>query len=152
MRTFKDNEGREWTVSMNVGSVKRIRDMAKVDIFGSGLQSFVETVTENPVMLVDVLYAAIQPQAEKREISGEAFAEAIAGDVIETASSVLLAEIVDFFPKAKRNILKRILETSQEVEAKMNSRLAELVESPEYRKKLEENADSALSSVTGLPE
>ena len=152
MRTFRDNDGREWTVAINVGSMKRIRDMAGVDVFGGGLPAFVEDVTANPVMLADVLYAVIQPQAEKREVTPELFAEAVAGDVIEHAADALLSELVDFFPKARREILKKILETSKEVEAEQFRRLAETVESPEFRKTVEGSMADGSSSASVSPE
>ena len=152
MRTFRDNAGREWTLSLNVASVKRIRDLANVDVFSGGLQKFLEDMTGNPVMLVDALYALVLPQTEMRGVSGESFAESIAGDVIEEASSAFLEELVDFFPKARRGILKRILETSREVEAEMNRRLETFVESSGYRKRLEKEIESALPSVSVSPE
>ena len=32
MRTFRDNVGREWFIDINVGAVKRVRDLAKIDL------------------------------------------------------------------------------------------------------------------------
>lgn len=152
MRTFHDNDGREWIISLNVAAVKRIRDLAKIDVFSGGIQKFLEDVSANPVILVDALYAALLPQAEKRGISGEAFAESIAGDVIEAASDAFLEELVDFFPSARRKILKRILNASREAESEMNRRLAAYVESPGFRESLNAELESVFPSASASPE
>jgi len=37
MRTFSDNAGRTWTVQVNVNAIKRVRDLAKVDLLQGGV-------------------------------------------------------------------------------------------------------------------
>ena len=121
MKTFRDNKRRVWTLEVNVAAIKRVRGLCKVD-----LNSIVEVDSENrptarlleqlssdPVLLVDVLYAICKPDADKQGVTDEEFGEAMAGDAIEQATEALLDEIVDFFPSAKRQVMRKILNAAR---------------------------------------
>ena len=120
MKTYKDNEGREWQLSVNVGSLKRVKELVGFDLLGDNgdiSQSLME-LSRNPVLLGDVLYCLCKPQADKREISDIEFGESLAGDAVEQATKALIQEIVDFFPAQKRQRLQTLLGKMEAVEAK----------------------------------
>ena len=108
MHSFKDTEGREWLVIVRTGEIKRMRDMAGVDVLSGDGQAFNE-LAQNPECVANALYAVCKKQADERNIDCETFCDYIYGDVIETATSALLDAIVDFFPKARRQILIKAL-------------------------------------------
>ena len=101
MRTFKDNAGRTWTISLTVSAVKRVRDLAKIDLLDLANGRVIERLSADPVTLCDALYAACKPQADAEGITDEAFGEAMAGDAIEHASKALVEELIQFFPNAR---------------------------------------------------
>jgi len=118
MRTFKDNQGREWTVEITVAAIKRVRGLAGVDLMEvlEGSNGLIEKLVRDPVLLCDVIYAACKPQADERQISDEAFGASMAGDAIEHATAALLEELVDFCPSPRdRANLGRVLKATRDV-------------------------------------
>lgn len=118
MHTFKDNQGREWTVEITVAAIKRVRGLAGVDLMEvlEGSNGLIEKLVRDPVLLCDVIYAACKPQADERQISDEAFGASMAGDAIEHATAALLEELVDFCPSPRdRANLGRVLVATREV-------------------------------------
>ena len=112
MRTFKDNAGRTWTISLTVAAVKRVRDLAKLDLLDLANGRVFERLVADPITLCDALYAACKPQADAEGISDEQFGEAMAGDAIEHASKALVEELIQFFPNAReRAALSRVVRT-----------------------------------------
>ena len=118
MRTFKDNQGREWTVEITVAAIKRVRGLAGVDLMEvlEGSNGLIEKLVRDPVLLCDVIYAACKPQADERQITDEAFGASMAGDAIEHATAALLEELVDFCPSPRdRANLGRVLKATRDV-------------------------------------
>lgn len=118
MRTFKDNQNREWTVEITVAAIKRVRGLAGVDLMEvlEGSNGLIEKLVRDPVLLCDVIYAACKPQADERQITDEAFGASMAGDAIEHATAALLEELVDFCPSPRdRANLGRVLKATRDV-------------------------------------
>jgi len=103
MKTFVDAQNRTWSVVVNVATVKRVRSLADADLLDP--QSY-QALAEDPVRLCDVLFAICKPEADGRQVSDESFGEALAGDVLDAAIAALLDEIVDFFPKGRRQVIR----------------------------------------------
>ena len=119
MRTFKDNADHEWTVAVNVTSVSRVKDLLGVDLLALGEQSvkaedqLICRLISDPVLLCNVIYCIVKPDADKAGISDEEFGRAMAGDAIDHATKALLEEIVNFFPNRRhRERAARVLETT----------------------------------------
>jgi hypothetical protein len=118
MHTFKDNQGREWTVEITVAAIKRVRGLAGVDLMEvlEGSNGLIEKLVRDPVLLCDVIYAACKPQADERQVTDETFGASMAGDAIEHATAALLEELVDFCPSPRdRANLGRVLKATREV-------------------------------------
>ncbi len=116
MKTFNDNAGRTWTISINVDAIKRVRGLLDVDLLGILDGQLIEKLYRDPVLLCDVVYAVCKPEADAREISDEEFGRAMAGDAIEHATKALLEELVNFCPSPRdRANLQRILATTWNV-------------------------------------
>lgn len=107
MKTFKDAKDREWTIEVHVTSAKRVRDLCQVNIlelgtFTGGLEdTLVFRLVKDPILLGDVVYALVKPQADALGISDEDFGAALAGDPIDAATDALLEEIVLFTPSQR---------------------------------------------------
>jgi hypothetical protein len=108
MRTFTDNAGRTWTVSVNVETARRIRTMAHVDLMelveaspaepAAGKRPLLERLVRDPILLCDVLYVACKDQADQLSVSDADFGRALYGAAIAAGRTALLEEIADFFP------------------------------------------------------
>lgn len=106
METFKDNQDRDWKLSINAATVERVKEDAGVDLYEYGMQHECEDPREvlqfqiraNPMLLTRILYAICRRQADALEIDFEQFAEALSGDNLWEAIGPLEAEIVNFTP------------------------------------------------------
>lgn len=110
MKTFKTTDGKEWQIAVNVGTVKRCRQLTGTNLLELvSDQSSIASLFSDDVKLCEVLCAVIRPQLEAAARSDDDFFAAINGDVIEQAAEALLAEIVDFFQEPRRGLLKKAL-------------------------------------------
>jgi len=160
MKTFRDNKRRVWTLEVNVAAIKRVRGLCKVD-----LNSIVEVDSENrptahlleqlssdPVLLVDVLYAICKPEADKLGVSDEDFGASMAGDAIEQATEALLDEIVDFFPSAKRQVMRKVLNATRRFEEIARTRLDRILKDDQFEEKLVSSLEQSNVSFGTVPE
>ena len=129
MKTFTDNAGRTWTVAVNVGAVKRVKDLTGVNLASAVFGDVVEKLAEDPVLLCDVLYALCKPEAEANGVTDEQFGQAMGGDAIDTATTALLEELVSFFPSRRRSVLQKVLDKHEHLEGVVLASAAKRLES-----------------------
>ena len=152
MKSFTDNKGRAWEIVVTVATVKRVRALCKVDLNSiveldknnKPSAELLERLSSDPVLLVDVLYAVCKPQADKLNITDEDFGEAMAGDAIEHATTALLEEVIDFFPEAKRLVMRKILSASRKFSEAARKKLE-----AELNGEFESRVVSTLEQLTG---
>ena len=153
MKSFTDNNGRTWTLVVNVATIKRVRALCGVDLNsivevedGKPSAKLLERLSGDPVLLVDVLYAVCRPECEQKGVSDEDFGAAMAGDAVEQATDALLDEIIDFFPAAKRKAFQRILSASRRFGEAARRRLEATLADGRF----EDALVSELERLTGL--
>ena len=144
MKTFKDNEGRTWTVAVNIATVKRVKTLLSVNLLDAIEGKLIEKLATDPILLCDVIYVVCKPEADQNNITDEQFGKAMAGDAIEHATVALLEELVDFFPNAKRLVLRKALGKFQMVESMAIETANKYLDSPEMEKRIE----TALKNIT----
>lgn len=111
MKTFKDNAGRTWSVSVDVDAIRRVRTALKVNLTSTDFASVLEQLLSDPVLLCDVLYVICKPEADRQKISDEDFGRSMAGDAIEHATAAFLEELANFTPNPRdRARVKRVLQ------------------------------------------
>ena len=141
-------------IVVNVATIKRVRALCDVDLnsiveideHNRPNTKLLERLSTDPVLLVDVLYAVCKPECDKNKVSDEDFGASMVGDTIDYATDALLDEIVDFFPKAKRQAFQKILAATRRFEEITKKRLKTVLEEPG----LEENLASEMARLTGL--
>ncbi len=123
MKTFRDAAGREWTIAVNVGAIKRVMK-APIEYLGEPVKvnllelvdpdgALLKKVVAYPPLVCDIAYALCKPQCDEKNVTDEEFGRAMAGDVLEEVLDLLLEETVDFFPKARRAVLQKVLTKSR---------------------------------------
>jgi hypothetical protein len=123
MKTFRDTEGREWAITVDVNAVKRVMK-SQFDYLGEPLRvnllalvepdsDLLKKVLEYPPLLCDIAYAICKPQCDEKNTRDEDFGKAMGGDVLENVLDVILEETIDFFPAGRRTVLKKVLTKSQ---------------------------------------
>lgn len=74
-------------------------------------------------MLADLLFVAVEPQAEQRGISSKEFGFRLAGDVIADAKKAFTEEYADFFPnESQRDKVRALAESADRIGQEVLSR------------------------------
>lgn len=151
MRAFKDSEGREWIIEINVAAVKRVRDLLGEDLLQAVGGDLVERLADDPVLLCDVLYVLCKPKADERGVSDEDFGRSMVGDVIGNATTAFIEELVDFFPAPRRGLLSKAFQKLKLLEAIAIEAGEAKLDSPEFEQQMRDTISAALSgSLPGL--
>jgi len=118
VKTFTDNAGRTWTVTINVDAIKRVRSLLHInllDVLDDGCKLLAE-LHDDPVLLVDVLYCLCKPEADAQNVTDEEFGRGMSGDALLQAANALFEELSDFFPQAQqRAAMKELLKKTETV-------------------------------------
>ncbi len=138
MKTFKDTAGRTWSLSLTIGSAKKIRDILEIDLFGDDISTIVTDLASDPVRLAGVLWVLVADEAAAKDINEDDFFGAFSGDVIEAATDLFLEELVQLYPEKKRIILHKILEKIRSAELRILEQAQAMVESDRLDKFIEE--------------
>jgi len=149
MKTFKDREGMSWDVDLNVAAVKRVRDLAGVDLLSAAQEGF-ERLFNDPIAMVDAIYAICKPQAEERKISDEEFGRRMAGDSIDDAYTAFLEEFPNFFQNPlRRKLMRQTVEKVQAVERRALKMSEKILGSAALEDKINEVLEEARRRALG---
>ena len=115
MRTFTDSAARTWTLSLTIDAAKRVRSLLDVNLLEpeKGDPPLLTRLGTDVILLCDVIYALVKPQADAAEVTDEQFGAALGGEVILAAQTAFYEEMVDFFRGLARKDLARAVETQQ---------------------------------------
>jgi len=136
MKTFTDNAGRTWTVQVNVDAIRRVRDLAKVDLLEVVEGKLIERLVGDPVLLCDVLYCLCKEQADAQGLADVDFGRGMGGDAIDHAATALLEELVDFFPQGRRRVLSKALAKLRHLQTAALTAVEARLDSPELDQRL----------------
>jgi hypothetical protein len=120
---FKDREGNEWDLELNVGIVEDIHKVTGVqlDDILQKPEELAEFFQKSPGKLVGMLWVICEPQAVKRGIDASTFGRLFYRDVTDAAVNALLASIVTFYPRTSAgNVLRKKL---PQILAKMDQKM-----------------------------
>lgn len=160
MTAITDNNGQTWTLSMNVNTLRRVKALCGVNLteivtLEPGKQpdtTLLEQLASDPILLVDVLYAVVKPEADAKGITDEAFGAAMVGDAIDQAVNALLDEVINFFPSPKRKVLSRLIQAGRRFAKKQEEALNQLLENPALDQAIEQALTGSSDSVTNSAE
>lgn len=117
MKTFTDNAGKTWTISLTIDSAKRVRDLMSINLLEpeAGEPPLLTRLGTDEILLCDVLFCMIKPQADSLNVTGEQFGQALGGDVILAAQNAFYDELIDFFQKRGRTDRAKAATTQQKM-------------------------------------
>ena len=145
MHCFVDKNNTKWSIELNVGTAKRVLAETNVDLINvldfdekKQEQNVLEKLSDDPCLLVDVLYCLCREQAKELGVDDFAFASLFTGETIIQATDALLEEIISFSPPVKQKVLKKIYETSKSITGKMETEVGNLLNDPKFTEQLEE--------------
>jgi hypothetical protein len=108
MRSFKDANGKEWPLVVNITTRQRVLTDTQFDLFGVVDAVELEKL-EDPALLVSVIFSLCSVEAQKAGISPEQFASGMVGDALDGASEALMGAVSDFFPRRRRTVMTAAL-------------------------------------------
>ena len=156
MKTFRDAQGREWTIEVNVTALKRVKDATGVDltkVIDPGAD-VISRLADDVFLLFDVVCALLKPQLERHGLSAEEFGAGLDEDATEKAATALFEGIIDFFREEKRTLLKRafskVKAAAEKTQNEAINRAMKEVESEAFDQAI--HAAMSGSSSTSLPE
>ncbi len=128
MREFKDSEGRPWRLALTCASAARVRDnVTTTDADGKtkafdivdakALGESIEAVRMSPLILGEVLCAALMPDVNAKGLDKDGFLAGLSGDSLDAGREALEAEIVSFSPGRLRGVVSSMLTKMDELEA-----------------------------------
>ena len=98
--TFKDRHGAEWDCAITTGALKRVLKLCQIDLtklFEDEEATAVRQLLADPLVIVDVIYAVVKPQADAKRITDEQFGELLCGQFMADANAALLDSLHVFF-------------------------------------------------------
>jgi len=132
MAKFKDTEGREWLISINVSTIKAVKEKAGVELLDVGSESGgLAKLYTDPIMLAGVVYTLCEEQAKNRNLTPEQFGQGLAGDVITNAYEAITEELVNFFPSPRhRKRIRAVMDKMKDAESKLDDLVDAKMDSP----------------------
>ena len=113
MKTFTDSASRTWTIAVTVDAIKRVEGLIKgVNLANltSGDPPLLTRLETDVVLLCDVIFALVKPQADQLSVTDEEFGKAMGGDAIMAAHDAFWVELTDFFRQLRRTDTARAIE------------------------------------------
>jgi hypothetical protein len=144
VRNFIDSSGRVWVVDVSVATIKRVRTLTGINLLEVIQGELIEQLSSDPILLADCLYAVCQPQAVREGVSDEAFGQALAGDVIDRATTALLEGLIEFFPEPKRRLLEKATAKYRQVQTQALALVEAKLDSPELEAKILKDLEAEL--------
>ena len=160
MQKFRDTEGREWNLAVNVAAAKRARDHAGVDVMDLAADatrpedSLLYKLYADPILMSSAVYQVCRPEAEQRGISEDDFCNAMAGDCLATARDTFIESTIAFFPNPRdRKRATAAIESLRAMIVKAHEILDKKLSSGELEREMEAAMEKTLGkSSTSSPE
>lgn len=127
MATFRDQAGRVWTPSVNVLSLRLVREQTGFELgklLDDGLRRL-NDLAADPELLCRVLFVLCRDQAERHRIDLDTFMVGVAGDCLADAFDAFLQAFADFCPSQRRALLLTLAERNKEQTAAATERALE---------------------------
>ena len=99
MKSFCDDKGRKWDIAITIGDVKRVKDLLDVNLLEpeQGETPLLTRIGTDEILLCDIIYCLIKPQADNANITDIEFGQSLGGKAILDAQTAFYDELVNFF-------------------------------------------------------
>jgi len=132
---FKDKNGNQYSLSMNIGNARKIKKLYNVDLLDT--QKTLQAISlekedsrnENTMLLIDIAYSLAESNTEKKELDADSFYESLNGDAINDLSMAFLSGLENFTTSPA---MKIILQRSRAMIEKTQAELVEKVKAIDF--------------------
>ncbi len=150
MKTFTDNSGRSWSITINVATIKRVRDLLGINLLEAASGELLERLSDDPILLCDCIYVICKEQADSQKITDEDFGRCLGGDSLDGATTAFLEELVNFFPAGRRLVLAKIIDKMKAAENLAAELASKRLEAPELQRQIEKILRDSINSAGSL--
>lgn len=109
--SFEDSQKRRWMVNLTLGVCDAIQDATGVDLLADGDTAGVMGLLFDRRKLAAALWECVVKQAAEKQISREAFIEALDGDALTGGWGAVVDAIVFFTPSQSRKAVQAAIDT-----------------------------------------
>jgi len=112
MQRFTDTSGASWALEATVTSLRRVLKLTGTDLteLDAGDPPLCVRLETNVMLLVDVLYALLEPDATAAGLSDVQFGEQLGPEGLKAGKEALSRELTDFFRRLGRQDQLKVLE------------------------------------------
>ena len=117
MTSFRDTAGRTWQISLTIDALKRVKSLLQIDLTEplQGEPPLMTRLAIDVLLLCDVLFALIKPQADAAGVSDEVFGASLGGEAILATQEALTQEWLDFFQNLRRTHLVTAIQKQRDL-------------------------------------
>ena len=141
---FKDARDRAWSFHLTYGDVKRVKSELGINLAKPGLgtpdgvdiadipeekQQLQLRIAQDPMLLTDIVFAVIKPQAVNQDVTQEDFDDSITPPIFKQIEEVFWSVYRDFFLESGNEIQAKMTEMIMKAVVRMNSKIDALSES-----------------------
>jgi hypothetical protein len=118
MRSFKDNEGQQWNLSLTLGKVRQLRLALGFDLLNT--QDFYQVATSLTERMTFV-FLLVKEQADAIKVDADAFEERLYGEGIADAASLAFMEETELFfqklgQQGMASLARKTIEGTKEIQ------------------------------------
>ena len=126
MRTFQDNQGQKWNLSISLADLRKHRNTLGLDLFSHKHHT---QVMESLLDQLSFCFLLCEEQAKKLDVSIEEFEERLQGDGIATEAGVQFLEaLADFYLSYGKKALAMLTQVAIRAIRAGEARMADLEE------------------------
>ena len=117
MQVFKDNAGRDWSLSLTIGNAMRVRDRLGVDLLQPevGEPPLLTQLGTDEMLLAQVIAALLESQFELLKIDATQVYQCFDGPTFGRAHEAFYKELIDFFHQRGRMDRARAVEKQMQM-------------------------------------
>ena len=104
MKTFKDNAGHDWNISLNIGTAMLVKDRLGVDLLQpeTGDPPLLTRLGTDEILLAQVISALLESQFETQKVDEKQIYQFFDGPTFARAHEAFYEELIDFFQNRGR--------------------------------------------------
>jgi len=105
MKTFKDNAGHDWNISLNIGTAMLVKDRLGVDLLQPevGDPPLLTRLGTDEILLAQVISALLESQFETQKVDEKQIYQFFDGPTFARAHEAFYEELIDFFQNRGRS-------------------------------------------------
>lgn len=128
---FKDEKGREWDLTITVATVRRVQNACGVNLLDAVAGELVSRLAGDIMLLADVLWAIVEPQAKAAGVDDLDFGEGLLGDALDHATGAFMEGLRGFFARPGQrkligDVIDKINQAMSEAETVGSERMSRI--------------------------